>query len=502
MKYSSCVATMSLVAFGVLTAQEGSDRLTKTTHAVGYGTGTGSTKVGFKGTELMAQGAGEAKVEAKQGYTRIEAKFSNLAPPTTFGAEFLTYVLWAVSTAGVTRNLGEIIIDKTGAGSLKVSCPIQTFSLVVTAEPYFAVKMPSELLVLEQDLRKDTKGKRFIVTQYPLMKRARYQQMANPLALTVDLKREPLDLYEARNALAIARLHAVDRYAADVHAKGAASLKMAENALKAKKDRKEVISLARQSVQFFDDALSLALQRQEQERIDNERKARELAERTAQERAQQESARRARAEADRARAEASQMKAQLEQERARMEVERESQRRRHAEAERQREIAARMEAERRMRAADEARVSLRAKLLQQFSLVLATQDTERGLVVNMPDVLFESGKFSLRPDAREKLARISGIVVNYPGLMLEAEGHTDNLGSAKYNLKLSEQRAGEVRRYLLSQGVPTHSVSWVGRGFEVPVASNNTAAGRRQNRRVELIVSGEVIGTRVGSTNR
>jgi outer membrane protein OmpA-like peptidoglycan-associated protein len=362
--------------------------------------------------------------------------------------------------------------------------------------------MPSELLVLEQDLRKDTKGKRFIVTQYPLMKRARYQQMANPLALTVDLKREPLDLYEARNALAIARLNAVDRYAADAHAKGAASLKMAENALKAKKDRKEVISLARQSVQFFDDALSLALQRQEQERIDNERKARELAERTAQERAQRESARRAQAEADKARAEAAQMKAQLEQERARMEVERESQRRRQAEAERQREIAARREAEQRMRAADEARVSLRAKLLQQFSVVLATQDSERGLVVNMPDVLFESGKFNLRPDAREKLARIAGIVVNYPGLMLEAEGHTDNVGSAKYNLKLSEQRAGEVRRYLLSQGVPTNSVSWVGRGFEVPVASNNTATGRRQNRRVELIVSGEVIGTRIGSTNR
>jgi outer membrane protein OmpA-like peptidoglycan-associated protein len=379
---------------------------------------------------------------------------------------------------------------------------MQTFSLIVTAEPYFGVRIPSELVVIENEALRETRGKRFPVREYSLMKTARYHKLANPLALAPDLKSQPLDIYEARNALAIAQSNAADRYAADIYSKASASLKMAENHLRAKADRKQVISMARQAVQFSEDALTLSVERQEQERLDNERAAREASERRAQEQAHQEALRRAQAEAAKARAEAAQANALAAQEAASHRAELEAEHRAQAEAERERARSAQREAEQRWRQAESEKGEIRARLLKQFSLVLETRDTERGLIVNMPDILFESGKFKLRPEAREKLARIAGIIINYPKLRIEAEGHTDNVGSAAYNQKLSEQRAYEVRCYLISQGVPLASMEWSGKGFDAPVASNETAVGRRLNRRVELIVSGEVIGTAVGPANQ
>jgi outer membrane protein OmpA-like peptidoglycan-associated protein len=145
------------------------------------------------------------------------------------------------------------------------------------------------------------------------------------------------------------------------------------------------------------------------------------------------------------------------------------------------------------------REELRARLLVQFNAILETRDTARGLVVNMSDVLFDSAKFTLRPAAREKLAKISGIVLAYPSLQLAIEGNTDSVGGDTYNQTLSENRAGSVRDYLATEGIPTGSMTARGFGKTQPVASNDTAGGRQQNRRVELVVSGEVIGNTVGS---
>jgi outer membrane protein OmpA-like peptidoglycan-associated protein len=142
--------------------------------------------------------------------------------------------------------------------------------------------------------------------------------------------------------------------------------------------------------------------------------------------------------------------------------------------------------------------ALRAQLLEQFNRILDTRDTQRGLVINMADVLFDTGKFDLRPIAREKLARLAGIVLAHPGLNLDIEGHTDSTGSDELNQKLSDQRANSVRKYLIEQGLPETSLIAVGFGKSMPVADNSTAAGRQQNRRVEIIVSGEVIGTKIG----
>jgi outer membrane protein OmpA-like peptidoglycan-associated protein len=501
-----------LVISSAEAGQQASDVVTKSARAVGYQVGGGSTKVDLRGTDLLPAAVGEAKVEARQGATAVEVNCKKLASPTRFGAEFLTFVLWAVSPEGRTVNLGELLVDQNGDGYRKTSTPMQMFSLIVTAEPYFAVRLPSELVVLENEVRKDTKGKIFIVDNYRLMKKAQYQMKANPLALTMDLKNVPLGMYEARNAFEIATANQAEKYAPEIFTKAEASLKMAENSLARKAASQEVISTAVQSIQFSEDARALAIQRQAEEALANERKAADDAQRQARERADQEARQRAEAEAAKAQAllqeqqakqkaeEAARQKAEADAARAQAEVER-----LRAESERQaalqKEETARKaaeDAERARKQAEEEKAQLRAKLLQQFSQVLDTRDTDRGLVVNMSDVLFDTGKYTLRQEAREKLARIAGIVLNYPGLRLEAEGHTDNVGTAEFNQKLSEQRADSVRGYLIAQGIPESSITSSGKGFTVPVTPNDTAAGRQKNRRVELIVSGEVIGTSIG----
>jgi outer membrane protein OmpA-like peptidoglycan-associated protein len=161
---------------------------------------------------------------------------------------------------------------------------------------------------------------------------------------------------------------------------------------------------------------------------------------------------------------------------------------------RAKEEAARAEAERNRKAAE----ALRAQLLEQFNRILPTTDTPRGLKVNMADVLFDTGKYDLRPPAREALAKLSGIVLAHPGLKLEVEGYTDSVGSETFNQQLSEQRATTVRQYLIAQGLPENSISSRGFGETAPIASNDTPQGRQQNRRVEIIVSGQVIGTKIG----
>jgi outer membrane protein OmpA-like peptidoglycan-associated protein len=300
------------------------------------------------------------------------------------------------------------------------------------------------------------------------MKRGQYEKLGNPLALTPHPD-VPLEVYEARNAVEIAKARAADKYAPEIFSKADASLKMVENSLVAKADRNAVISTARQTAQFSEDARALAVQRQEEERI-----AKERADATA----------KAKADAE--------AKAAVEAA--------EAKRKSDAEAQHQAELAAAKEevlqanAERARKAAEQ----LRAQLLEQFNRILETRDTPRGLVVNMGDVLFDTGKYDLRPEAREKLAKLSGIVLAHPGLRLAIEGYTDSTGGDELNRKLSQDRADAVRGYLTEEGLNPDSVTAQGFGKTEPVADNNTAAGRQKNRRVEIVVSGEVIGEKIG----
>lgn len=489
-------------------------------NAIGYQIGEGSTKIDLRNSGLIAGAEGQAKVEARPAVTNVEAQIEGLTPPTSLGAEFLTYVLWVVSPNGRAINLGEIQFDKNGRGALKATTQLQSFSLFLTAEPYSAVRQPSEMVVLENALRKNTKGKILVVDKYPLIKRNQYEKLANPLALSMDTKSVPIELYEARNALEIAKSRGAGTYASEILARAEGGLSQAENALSRKASRKEVISLARLSAQSSEDARALAVEKREEERIATERAAAAAAAKSeAEEKAAREAAeakRRADEEARRQselaaarqaqlRAEAAAKEAQLKAEaaakEARMRAEAavaDAKAKAESEALRAREQAAKADAERANRAAQE----LRARLLDQFNRILQTQDTSRGLVITMADVLFDPGKYNLRPQTREQLAKVSGILLAHPGLRLDVEGHTDNTGTEELNQTLSEQRASAVREYLIDQGLSGEKITARGLGEAMPVASNDTSVGRQKNRRVELIVSGEVIGTSLTDAKR
>jgi len=478
----------------------------KSTKAIGYVVGGGSTKVDLKATGVVPQADGEAKVEARPGITNIEVKVKGLVQPTKLGTELLTYVLWVVTAEGRTGNSGELLINNSGEGELKTTTPAQTFSLIVTAEPYFAVRQPSEVVVLENEVRKDTKGRIFPISDYKLMRRGQYQKMGNPLALSLDLEKVPLEMYEARNAVDIARSRGAEKYAPEIFAKADGGLKLAENALARKANKREIISTARTTVQSAEDARALAVQRQDEERVAAEREAAAAKAKAAAEAkaateaaaakqkadaeavaAKQRADEEAKRQAELAGAREAQMKAEAEAAAVKAKAE--------ADALKAKEEAANAEAERARQAAEQ----LRAQLLDQLNRVLETRDTPRGLVVTMADVLFDTGKYDLRQEAREKLARLSGIILAHPGLKLEVEGHTDSTGTDELNQKLSEQRASTVRSYLMEQGLPGDNVTARGFGKTMPVADNSTAAGRQKNRRVEMIVSGEAIGTKIGT---
>jgi outer membrane protein OmpA-like peptidoglycan-associated protein len=486
-----CAGGVLAVAASLAVAQNkkeipAADVISKSIKAVGYEVGGGGTKVIFLGTSSAPQASGEARVEAKTGGTSIELKVTAMPQPTTLGAEFLTYVLWTVTPDGNTTNIAEIPIDKQGNGKLSTRAQSQTFAMIVTAEPYFAVQLPSEVVVLENDTKKNTKGKIYPDNDYKLMKRSQYSKLGNPLALTPDLKKVPLDMYEARNAVDIAKSQKAEQYAPEVLTKATASLQMAENSLASNADKSKIITDARQTIQFAEDARALSAERQEAERIQNEKNAAATA-----------AAAKAKAEADAAAAAEAKRQAELTTAReAQMKAEaaaQSAQQKAEQAALQAKEQAARDEAAR----AKAATAALRAQLLQQLNEVLQTTDTPRGLVVNMADVLFQTGKYALSQDAQLKLAKLSGIIQAHPGLNLAIEGHTDTTGTADFNMKLSQQRADTVREFLMSQGMSPDTITAKGMGQDDPVADNSTAAGRKLNRRVEIIVSGEVIGAKL-----
>jgi len=493
--------------------------VSKSTKAINYRHRSGSTTINFVGTAVMPKAQGQAKVDSRPGAINIEATFKEIGAPGQFGAEYLTYVLWAISPEGRPKNLGEILLEG-GKGSLKVTTDLQVFGLIVTAEPYFSVTQPSDLIVMENEIRPDTLGKFEIIdAKYELLQRGQYQKLANVLQLQPD-PRVPIEIYEARNAVQIAQSSGADKYAAETFQKAQTTLQQSEDYLK-RKQRKPAIMIARETAQTAEDARVIALKRQEEEALQKEREAAAAREAEAKRQAEDEQrrreqaeterkaeeARRAQAEAAKATAEAEKATAETQRLQAELAAAKEAAERAKAETAQAQAAAAAEKAERaaaesdRLRQqAEQEKQQLRAQLLQQLNAVLETKDTDRGLVVTMADVLFDSGKYTLRPAAREKLAKLAGIVLGHPGLKLAAEGHTDSTGTADFNQKLSVKRAEAVTEYLGSQGVPRDSLSASGFGDTKPIAENNTAAGRQQNRRVELIVSGEVIGTKIGAS--
>ncbi len=511
------------------------DVVERTTPAVNYLHRSGASKLDFKGTPLMPSASGSAKVESQRGVIHVSAEFKDMAAPSSFGPEYLTYVLWAISPDGRPVNLGELTLNDYGKGSrskIDATSDIQTFGLIVTAEPYYGVTQPSDAVVMENVARPDTQGVvESINAKYELLPRGAYTRTGRFVPLSVS-KKDPFELYEAENAVQIARLAGAEKYSQDSFQKATDALRQAQRYQLQKPGQKPVITMAREAVVRAEDARVIALRRQTEEAAEAERQAaiaRENAEKQKAEaarlNAEEQTRLRAQADADRIAAE----KAKAEAERAKQEAEtaaanaervkqeaiearrsadeaRQSavaqQQQLAAEADRARSAAAdadrlRQEAERQRAKSEEDQAQLRQQLLTQFNAILQTRDTARGLIVNMSDVLFDSGKYSLKPGAREKLAKVAGIILGHPGLKIAVEGHTDSVGGDEYNLKLSQNRANSVRAYLVSQSIDPAAVTATGFGKTMPVADNKTAAGRQANRRVELVVSGEILGTTI-----
>src|ERR1700676_727286 len=509
--FAVCLAPAIAGAQGFGT--NGSSVVSRTTKAINYRKTSGSTKIIFRGTELMQQASGEAKVENKNGRIGIEAKFEGFEDATKFGLEYLTYVLWAISPQGRAVNLGELEL-KNGAGRVKAITELQTFGMVVTAEPYFGVTQPGNMVVLENDPAQGAANVENIDAKYELLARGVYSSSNTKIegAIFGIDRNTPLELFEARNAVRIARNAGADKYAASALAKADQQLKGAEDVYRQKRDHKTVESAARETVQTAEEARVMAVKQRAEEEAnakaaadkraaeDREAQARADAQAESQRRQEREQARRdaeaakadpdrMKAEAQQAAAEAARQKQEAEQARAAAVAEQqtavEMKRAAEADAQKARDAAAQAEAE---------KAQLRAQLLDQLNSILQTRDSARGLIVNMSDVLFDTGSYTLKPGAREKLAKISGIVLAHPGLTLQIEGHTDSVGSDVINQQLPERRSDTVRDFLAEQGVPAFSITARGFGKTQPVASNDTPEGRQRNRRVELVVNGDAIG--------
>jgi outer membrane protein OmpA-like peptidoglycan-associated protein len=505
--------------------------ISRSVQAVNYRHRSGSSKLDFAGTDLMPSANGVAEVNSKRGAIAIEAEFGDLQRPTTFGNEYLTYVLWAISPEGRAVNLGEVLVGENHRSKVSVTTDLQAFALIVTAEPYYAVRQPSNAVILENVVRDNTKGTTEAVNaKYELMERGGYLPTGykfDPVVLNANL---PLEFFEARNAVRIAQSEGAEQYAADSYAHAMKLMDRAdEYATRKHIDKKPLIAVSREAVQTAEDAREIAVKKMDDVRLANERQDSADAQARSQGQADDAERRRDRAESDTAKARAAKEQAENDAanaQAARAQADSDAAKARGdandaqaataranadnaanqassatalsaAQADAEQSRLAAQQAQANAQQADTDKAAMRAKLSEQLNSILQTRDSARGLIVSMSDVLFDTGKYSLKPGAREKLAKVAGILLAYPGLSIEVGGYTDNVGGDAMNQTLSENRAGSVRDYLVQEGVANNSVSAKGYGNTLPVATNDNSAGRQQNRRVELLVSGEAIGNPV-----
>jgi len=509
----------------------------RATLSIKYPEGDG-TSVDMIGTAVQPRVRGKADVKRADGRTRIRLELENMENPQNLGAYYTTYVLWAIAPEGQADNIGELSLDGNKS-KIEVTTPNQTFGIIVTAEPHGMVKLPSPAIVAENVLRENTKGG-ITTSQIDYRGDSGVYYVVRDSSMRPDYA-TPLVVLGARRSVEIARRAGAGEYAV-------AELHQAENKLSTleatwvhKRSKEKLYAgEARDVMRLGELARSLSVERAEQARLDAERRSADRAIARS-----QTDADRARTEADRSRTEAE--RARLETERAKMETEdyraalaraenevnaaRKRAENAQTEAERAKanEEVARLEAERARlekndakqeteqahRTAEQAqrdaeqakreRDALQQHLYVSIAAILDTRREARGLIVNLSDVLFDFNKATLKPGAREKLSKLAGILLAYPGkYVLEIEGHTDSVGSDDYNQKLSEGRAGAVRDYLAQEGIKPEKITAVrGFGKSKPVTTNDTAEGRQMNRRVEIVIadSETIIPASINSKN-
>jgi flagellar motor protein MotB len=477
----------------------------RTIRAVNYQYRSFPTPIDFRGTVLLPKSKGGATVESKQGRTEIDAHFDNLTTSTAFGPEYLTYVLWALTPDGRPHNLGEVVANSNDHAGLKVTTDLQAFAMIVTAEPYSAVRQPSDVVVLENQIRPDTIGiNEQVNARYELLPRGVYSYQvpdtltaaaaANGPKVSMGEYEELLEIYQAINAVGIARSAGADQYAHTTFAKAESLLSQAQQRHARKADRTLAIQEAREAAQTAEDARLIAIQQKQQDQL-------------AKAQAEAAAAQKANAAADaalgQAQALATQARQQAEAAQSQLETERAA--REHAEQEanaardRAAQLQATVEAERARAAVvapspsatarreETAQASARSRMLAQLNSVAPTRDTPRGLVLTIPDGDFHGA--SLREFASTEVSRISQIVAASPGLRVEVDGNSDTEATSAEAL----QRAAAVGRVFESHGL-TRAVSIHGLADSRPIVSNHAAGGAVQNRRVEILISGDAIG--------
>jgi flagellar motor protein MotB len=467
--------------------------------AVNYEYRSLPTEIDFRGTVLLPNSKGHATVESKRGRTEIDAKLEKLSPPAPFGRQYLTYVLWAISPEGAPHNLGEIVPNGNDTAHVHVTTDLQAFGLLVTAEPYSAVRQPSDVVVMENQVRPDTIGRiQPIVAKAELLSRGQftYDKQASMTAMaesmpkvSMDEYEQLLEIYQAENALGIARAAYADQLAPDTFAKAQAAYNEARRLKTVKAGVSLVVQAAREAAQTADDARMIAAQRALDDRIAKaEQQAAQAQDAVAQ----------ARQEAESARTEAQAARAQAEAERmARQQAEAQA-----AEVPRSQDLPiappppptpAPPVVNRVPNPVDSSarpqQQSIRQQMLQRMNSVAATRDTPRGLVVTLPDADFEGN--ILRPGAAGTVSRLAAIV-GPAGLQVSVEGYSDTAAGSM----IAEERANAVYRSLVGRGLNRNLVTTRNFGGERPLTSNANPGGRIENRRVEIVVSGEAIGSR------
>jgi outer membrane protein OmpA-like peptidoglycan-associated protein len=455
--------------------------------AVNYLHRSAETRLDFVGTNLLPGAKGAAVVKSERGGITISADFKGLTPANGFGPEYLTYVLWAISPDGRPQNLGEVLPAGT-KNNITATTSLQSFGLIVTAEPYFSVSTPSDLVVMKNVVVNDqTNGVvEKVVAHATLMPHGFYTEaidgahtVSHPITRN---EHSPLELYEAYNALRIADAAGATKYSPEILAKANLDLTNAADMDNNKhRDEKMEITYAREAVQTAEDARIDTLRKEAAERQHNAEVAKNQA---------QDQAAASALQAQQAQLQAQQSQMQAEQ--AQLAAEKAQAEKAKADAEAAEASARAAQANKEVADAN----AVRERLRTQLNSVLATSETARGLIVNMSDVLFDTGKYTLKPTTQISLAKVAGILEAYPGLKVQVEGYTDSTGSDELNEKLSENRANAVKDFLIAQGVSASNISAEGFGKNNPVADNSTAQGRMQNRRVNMVVSGDAIGVK------
>jgi flagellar motor protein MotB len=447
----------------------------RTVKAVNYQYRGGPTQIDFAGTVLLPQAKGKATVESKSGRAEIDAKFSNLGSPSRYGGEYLTYVLWAITPEGRAQNLGEVMSDASDRGHVAVTTDQQAFGMIVTAEPYAAVRQPSDVVVMENIVRPDTIGRiEPIQAKYALLPRGHYTftkpEGPQPEGPKVSMSRYEclLQIYQAQNAIQIARAQGADRYAADTLARADNLLAEARQLDQRNAGRSAVVTVAREAAQTAEDARTIALRHMQDAQLAGARAA------LTQEKERREAAERAARDAE---VRASEDRAKLDLERA----EREPAVSTPAPA-----PAPEPEASLTLRSPSKwaEKREARVQLTQRMKAYFETTDTPRGLVVTLPDRDFRGG--SLDPAVAARIVNLASVIAGQSGLRIEVDGHGE---------QWSGERAEAVRYALLRGGMPAGGMATQDCGTTRPLVSNATASGREQNRRVEIVISGEPIGT-------